>query len=91
MPEIDPGPLPIDGAYLSIINGSPIYTKSPVLAKRLSDLSSTFVIIYITYYCYQVKSPALAIILVSLLYHFASKPGKICTRNSIDSFLITSS
>ena len=38
-----------------------------------------------------VKSPALAIILLSLLYLFASKPGTFCTHNSIDSFLITSS
>ena len=35
-------------------------------------------------------SAALEIILLSLLYLFASKPGKICTHNSIDSFLITS-
>ena len=38
-----------------------------------------------------VKSPALAIILLSLLYLFASKPGTFCTHNSIESFLITSS
>ena len=30
-------------------------------------------------------------ILLSLFYLFASKPGKICIHNSIDSFLITSS
>ena len=94
MSEIDSGPLPISKMELAvtIINGSPIYAKSPVLARRLSDLSSTFIYqLYYPHYCYPVKSPALAIILLRLLYLFASKPGKICSRNSIDSFLITSS
>ena len=94
MSEIDSGPLPISKMELAvtIINGSPIYAKSPVLARRLPDLSSTFIYqLYYSHYCYPVKSPALAIILLRLLYLFASKPGKICSRNSIDSFLITSS
>ena len=47
--------------------------------------------LYYLHYRYPVKSPALEIILLSLLYHLASKPGKICTRNSVDSFSITSS
>ena len=48
-----------------------------------------FIICY-PHYCYSEKSPALAIILYSLLYLFASKPGTICTHNSIYSFMITS-
>ena len=80
---------------VTIINGSPIYAKSLVLARRISDFSSIIVniIVYTTlpHYCYPVKSPALAIILFSLLCLLTSKPGKICTHNSIDSFLITSS
>ena len=93
MSEIDPGPLPISKMKLAVtINGSPIYAKFPVLTRRLPDLSSTFFYhLHYPHYYYPVKSPALAIILISLLYLFASKPGKICTRNSIDSFLITSS
>ena len=43
------------------------------------------------HYCYSVKFPALAINFLSLLYLFASKPGKIFTLDSIDGFLITSS
>ena len=45
MPETDPGPLPTSKMELAvtIINGSPIYAKSPVLARRLQDLSSTFI------------------------------------------------
>ena len=80
---------------VTIINGSPIYAKSLVLARRISDFSSIIVniIVYTTlpHYCYPVKSPALAIIFFSLLCLLTSKPGKICTHNSIDSFLITSS
>ena len=79
--EIDPGSLPISKMKLAvtIINGSPIHAKFPVLARRLPDLSSSF--IYHLYYphCYPVKSLALAIILLSLLYIFTSKPGKIGT------------
>ena len=88
MPEADPGPLPTSKMKLAvtIINGSPIYVKSLALGRRLPDLSSVSHIII-----NPVKSPALAIILLSLLYLFASKPSKICTHNSIDSFLITSS
>ena len=48
-------------------------------------------IVYYPHYCYPVKSPALAIILLSLLYLFPSKLGKIYTHSSVDSFLITSS
>ena len=92
--DVDPGPLPISEMKLAakLINGSPIYlpNKSSVLVRRLSDLTSTFIYhLYYPHYCYPVKSPALAIILLSLLYLFASKPGMICTRNSIESFLIT--
>ena len=66
----------------------PIYAKSPVLVRRLRNLSSTFIYhLYYPHYFYPVKSPALAIILLNV---FASKPGKIFTRNSIDSFLTTS-
>ena len=94
MSETDPGPLPTSKMELAvtIINGSPIYAKFPVLASRLPDLSSTFIYHqYYPYYCYPVKSPALAIILLNLLYLFASKLGKIYTCNSIYSFLMTSS
>ena len=40
--ETDPGPLPTSKMVLAvtIINGSPIYAKSPLLARRLPDLSS---------------------------------------------------
>ena len=66
--------------------------KSRVMARRLPDLSSTFIYhLCYPHYCYPVISPALATILLSLLYLFASKSGKICTHNSIYSFLITSS
>ena len=78
MSETDPGPLPISKMELAatIINGSPIYAKSTVLARRLPDLSSTFIYhLYYPHYCYSVKSPALAIILpassVSLLLNQA--------------------
>ena len=94
MPETDSGSLPISRMELAvtIINGSPIYAKSLVMDSKLPDLSSIFYfIIYYPHYCYPVKSPALAIILLSLFYLFASKAGKYCTHNSIDSFLITSS
>ena len=93
MSETDPGSLPASKMQLSvtIINGSPTYPKYPVLARRLPNISSTFTYyLHYLYYCYPIKSSAL-IILLSLLYHFASKPGKICTRNSIDSFLVTCS
>ena len=66
--------------------------KSRVLARRLPDLSSTFIYHqYYPHYCYPVISLALATILLSLLYLFASKSGKICTHNSKYSFSITSS
>ena len=94
MSETDPGPLPASKMELAvlIINGSPIYAKSPVLSRRLPDLSSTFTYhLYYPHYCYPGKSPALAIILLSLLSLFAFKSGKICTHNSIDSFFIISS
>ena len=83
MSETDTGPPPTSKMELAvtIINGSPIYAKS-----RIGQETPGF-IIYYPHYCDPVKSPALAIILISLLYLFVSKPGKICTRNSIDSFL----
>ena len=94
MSEIDSGPLLISKMELAVtmITVSPIHAKSPVSTRRLPDLSSTF-IYHLNYphYRYPVTSPALAIIFLSLLYLFTSKPGKIFTRNSIGSFLITSS
>ena len=80
MSGTDPGPLPTSKMELAvtIINDSPIYAKSPVLVRRRPDLSSTFINhLYYPHYCYSVKSPALAIMLLSLLYLFASKSGKI--------------
>ena len=94
MSETAPGSLPTSKMELAvtIINGSPLYTKSPVLAMRLPDLSSTFIYhLYYPHYCYPVKPPALAVILLIPFYLFASNSGKIYTRNSIDSFLRTSS
>ena len=94
MSETDPRPLPTSTMELAatIINDSSIYAKSRLLATRLPDLSSTFIYhLYYPHYCYAVKSLALAIILLRLLYLFVSKAGKICTRNSIGSFLITPS
>ena len=45
MSETDPGPLPTSKMELAvtIINGSPIYAKSPVLTRGLPDLSSAFI------------------------------------------------
>ena len=42
MSETHPGPLPTSKMELAvrIINDSPIYAKSPVLVRRLPDLSS---------------------------------------------------
>ena len=44
MSETDPGPLPTSNMKLSvtIINGSPIYAKSPVLARRFPDIKFKF-------------------------------------------------
>ena len=41
MSETDPVPLPTSKIKLAvtIINGSPIYAKSPALARKLSDIS----------------------------------------------------
>ena len=49
MSETDPGPLPTFKMELAatIIKGSPIYAKSPVLARSLPDLSSITHIIVI--------------------------------------------
>ena len=49
MPEIETGPLQTSKMELAvtIINGSPIYLKSPVLARRLLPLSSITHIIVI--------------------------------------------
>ena len=82
MSEIDPGPLPTSKMQLAvtIINGSPIQVS------RIGQETWSF-IIYYPHCFYPVKSQALAITLLSPLYLFASKPGKICYRNSIDSFL----
>ena len=94
MSQIGPGGLPIPKMELAvtIINVPQIYAKSPVLARRLRDLSPTFIYhIHYPHCRFPVTFPALAIILLSLSYLFASKAGKICTGNSIDSFLITSS
>ena len=87
MSETDPGPLPTFKmeVLVTIINGFPIYAKSPALSRRLPDLPSFIYHLYYPHYCYPVKFPALAKILLSFLYLFASKPGKICI------FLITSS
>ena len=51
MSETDPGPLPASKMELAvtIIDGSPIYPKSPVLARRLPHLSSITHIIVILY------------------------------------------
>ena len=69
---------------------APPYLPSLRIGQETPGLSSTFIYhLYYPHHCYPVKSPASAIILLRLLYFFASKPGKICTRNSIDSFLIT--
>ena len=92
--ETYPRLLPMSKMELSvtIINGSPIYVKSSVLARTLPHLSCTFIYhLYYPYYCCPVKSPASVAILHCLLYLFASKSGRISTRNSIDSFLISSS
>ena len=94
MLETDSGPLSTTKMELAvtIINGSPIHAKFPILVRRLLDLSSIFIYhLYYPHYCYPVKSPVLAIILLSLLYLVASKQGKICTCNFIYSFLIISS
>ena len=83
MSEIDPGPLSISKMELPVttIDGSTIYAKSPVLARGVPDLLSTFLYhLYYPQYGYPVKYLASAIILLSLLYLFASKPVKICTR-----------
>ena len=81
------GPLPASKMELAvtIINGSPY-----MQATRIGHETPGF-IVYYPHYCYFINSLALAIILLSLLYLFSSKPEKICTHNSINSFLITSS
>ena len=79
MSETDPRPLPTSKMELM----APPYTPSLPYWPGESRIYHLLPI----YYCYPVKSPALAIIVLSLLYLFASKPGKICTRNSIYSFL----
>ena len=45
MYETDPGPLPVSKMEfaVTIINGSPIYAKSLVLARRPPDLSTAFI------------------------------------------------
>ena len=45
MSETDPRPLPTSKMALAVtINGSPIYAKSPVLARRLPDLLPTLLL-----------------------------------------------
>ena len=61
MYETDPGPLPTSKMQLAvtIINGSPMQVS------RIGQETGSF-IIYYPHYCYRVKSPASAIILLSL-------------------------
>ena len=82
MSEIDSGHLSTSKMELAvtIINDSPIYANSPTYSQTPAF------IIYYPDYCYALNSKAFAIILLSLLYLFASKSGKICTNNSIYSF-----
>ena len=89
MYETDPGVLSIPKMELAvtIINGSPIYAKSPVLARTPGFIIYIHLSSNYPHYCYPVKFPALAMILLSFLYLFASKAGTICTRNSINNFL----
>ena len=50
MSETDPSPLPTSKMEpaVTMINGSHIYAKSPVLSRRFPDLWSTFIYHYIT-------------------------------------------
>ena len=77
MSETDPGPLLT----------SRMEFMAPPYMPRLLYWPGASRVYHYPYYCYPGKSPALAIILLSLLYLFSSKPGKISTRNSIYSFL----
>ena len=87
MSETDPGPLPTSKMDFPVIKlMAPPYMPSLRIVQETPRS-----IIYYSHCCYSVKSSALSIILFSLLYLFAPKPGKICTHNSIDNFLITSS
>ena len=88
MPETGLGALQTFNMELTvtIINCSHMHANYPILTRRLQDLSICY-----SHYRYSVKSPGLAIILLSLLYIFSSKPGKISTHNSLASFLKTSS
>ena len=71
MSETDPGCLPPSKVELAvtIINGSPVYAISSVLARRI------FIYHLYPHCCYPVNS--LAIVLLGLLYLFAYKPGKV--------------
>ena len=65
MSETDPGSLATSKMQLAvtIIHGTPIQVS------RIGQETGSF-IIYYPHYCCPVKSPALAIILLSLLYFF---------------------
>ena len=73
MSETDPGPLPNSKMELAV-------TMAPHICQvfRIGQETPAF-IIYYPHNCYPVKSPVLAMILLSLLYLFVSKPGKSCT------------
>ena len=73
MSETNPGPLQQSKIKFAVtrINGAFIYAKSPALATRIPDLSSTFIYhLYYPHYCCPVKSAALAITqsLISLCF-----------------------
>ena len=81
MSDTDPGPSPTSKIELAVtIINDPSYLQ----VSRIGQETPSFIICY-PHCCYLAKSPVLAIILLSLLYLFASKLGKICARNSIDS------
>ena len=87
MSQTNPSLLPTSKMDLAVtILKAPLYL--PSLPYCLGDSQIYHLL---TTLLLSVKSPALAIILLSLLCLFACKPGKICSHNSIDSFLITSS
>ena len=80
--ETDPGPLPTSKMEFAVTIMDPPYIPSLLCIAQ----DTPEYIIYYSHYCCPVKSPALAIFFLSLLNFFASKPGKICTQNSVDSF-----
>ena len=60
MSETDPGPLPTSKMQFVVI----IINGFPIQVSRIGQETGSF-IIYCPHYCYPVKSPALAIILLS--------------------------